>query len=1252
MKMIKNQEQFFNKIISSPNVEVVSFDFFDTLFFRPCFEPADLFYIVGMRGNEVLGLTNFADIRTNAENEIITLKSNSGSYRNLHTLEDIYCQIARAHNLDQKKCLELCRFELELEHKTLLPRNDAKRLYEKAIELEKKVIVVSDTYFPKFFLHELLQKKGFEEVSDIYVSNECDARKDLGDLYGHVLRSEKIDPSKIIHIGDNFHSDVEMAMASGIIGLHYPSVSEYVFAAPESQWKRALSDSKHLDPAARLLLALAINYWFTNNTAQHGTSLFENDLSLFGFIGLGPLLFYIANELSQSNEIQNNYPNICFASRDGYLPMRSYDLLTTGQDKIPSRYVYCGRSAYDIHRYKGDPAAFLSEKTFRMEGYTLRSLLNYVFADKDVGIYDAFIKELNEEELNSSYLDNEAAIKRVCVKYDVQLRNFFENEYALATQYYSDEIEFNINNRAIIFDVGYGGSVSRAIGALTGKNIDKIYLSENDENKNSDQNYGTITHVLVKNVEETLRYVPGIFVFFEELFSPVEAACIGFVDDGGIQPLLKSSEFFSNKMHDDLTQIQCATLDFVKIAKDIFGPYAHYLKIKEHQHLLQLIQYAFGQSVECEEKFFSNISFADAYFLNEDRSLSTKIVHYQESGNLPYPSGFVEPSNIIINNNQPNIENIKVGIHIYVDSYKFIQQIIAPIYKNNNKFDIFITTNDIKVKKLIESFVDSLNLSKLRKVTIILSTGGNCISSWIANTTIHGSDYDLLCHLGAVNPDPHVTMSSGWIQHLIDGALSPSAFAGIVSCFANDNKLGLVFPTVYQEAFDAMKMAPGGIVPFEVRKEMDRILAEMKLHTGYKRSDFFFPIGDVFWYRPKAVHPLVSWANEQNELSEKTAAAIKRLLVLVSSVEETFARTFVPGDLLLGRYVKQNEEISSLAAELTHARDQLNIINSSRSLRVARAGAKIYKKILPEGTIHRKITDYSLRKTLYIARQGRVFLNTPKWENTKSIPRRIYSAITTRGKNFSVNSKISKLNNAKSDRPVFSVVIPIYNRTWQLELAIESILNQSFKNFELILVCDGSPDDTIEIVDRYSQHPQVCVHKYDDNSGNACRGRNTGIKLARGEYIAFMDSDDISTPNRLKDTLFHFLYNNADMVYGSVKIISDGKRKIEGISDGQFRKSFTLPLQQMTEVNPAWTSTVSVRLDILKRFGAFRNEMRYREDHELWLRLAYNGCKLYAAEEMLAYYRFHENNAELIFKDQDAHWKRLMLDVYQKPYKE
>ena len=265
----------------------------------------------------------------------------------------------------------------------------------------------------------------------------------------------------------------------------------------------------------------------------------------------------------------------------------------------------------------------------------------------------------------------------------------------------------------------------------------------------------------------------------------------------------------------------------------------------------------------------------------------------------------------------------------------------------------------------------------------------------------------------------------------------------------------------------------------------------------------------------------------------------------------------------------------------------------------------------------------------------------------------ISSIGTVRGsiKNLSAQKQIRLLNKWEIDVPLFSVIIPIYDRTWELEKAIQSILDQTFRNFELILVCDGSPETTLEVVNKFATHPQVRVHKYYDNSGNACRGRNTGIKMAKGRYIAFMDSDDISAPKRLEITLFHLLRTGADMAYGSVKILSDGVRQIEGVWDGQFRKSFAVTLDQMENVNPAWTCTVAVKKEVLDRFGPFREEMRYREDHELWLRLAYNGCRLLPIKELLAYYRFHKNNAELLFKDQDAHWKALMLQKYKQSYK-
>ncbi|MES1383972.1 glycosyltransferase family A protein, partial [Vibrio cholerae] len=125
-------------------------------------------------------------------------------------------------------------------------------------------------------------------------------------------------------------------------------------------------------------------------------------------------------------------------------------------------------------------------------------------------------------------------------------------------------------------------------------------------------------------------------------------------------------------------------------------------------------------------------------------------------------------------------------------------------------------------------------------------------------------------------------------------------------------------------------------------------------------------------------------------------------------------------------------------------------------------------------------------------------------------------------------------NNFKCDKGLVSVIIPIYDRTWELKEAIQSILDQSYEKTELILICDGSPQETINIVDEYQSNDKVKIFKYPTSSGNAVRGRNKGIKEANGEFIAFLDSDDIADVNRLKNSV-SFLNDNKNYagVYGA-----------------------------------------------------------------------------------------------------------------------
>lgn len=248
-------------------------------------------------------------------------------------------------------------------------------------------------------------------------------------------------------------------------------------------------------------------------------------------------------------------------------------------------------------------------------------------------------------------------------------------------------------------------------------------------------------------------------------------------------------------------------------------------------------------------------------------------------------------------------------------------------------------------------------------------------------------------------------------------------------------------------------------------------------------------------------------------------------------------------------------------------------------------------------------------------------------------------------------------NSDSLDRPevgedpiLFTFIVPVYDRTQKLRESVRSLLTQTYQNFEIILVCDGSPENTLEVVEELAESEKVRVFKYSSNSGNACRGRNRGIMMARGEFVCLHDSDDIAHHDRLKLTADVIRKENADVIYGATKILLDGTREIGGLSNGQLLDPPMFDFNLLKKVNIPMTCSVTVRKKALLRYGGFREEMRYREDHELWLRLSHNGCKWGKADGVLCYYRVHGGNAELTLRDNDDHWFNQALNIYSLPY--
>ena len=128
------------------------------------------------------------------------------------------------------------------------------------------------------------------------------------------------------------------------------------------------------------------------------------------------------------------------------------------------------------------------------------------------------------------------------------------------------------------------------------------------------------------------------------------------------------------------------------------------------------------------------------------------------------------------------------------------------------------------------------------------------------------------------------------------------------------------------------------------------------------------------------------------------------------------------------------------------------------------------------------------------------------------------------------------------NKPLVTVIIPTYNRAKTIERSINSVLSQSYSNLELIVVDDGSSDNTKSVVENIDDSRVRYI--WQNNSG-ACAARNNGINNARGEYIAFNDSDDTWKPNKLEKQLEVVTKTGADVVFCKLSIpVKNGYKKL------------------------------------------------------------------------------------------------------------
>jgi glycosyltransferase involved in cell wall biosynthesis len=202
-----------------------------------------------------------------------------------------------------------------------------------------------------------------------------------------------------------------------------------------------------------------------------------------------------------------------------------------------------------------------------------------------------------------------------------------------------------------------------------------------------------------------------------------------------------------------------------------------------------------------------------------------------------------------------------------------------------------------------------------------------------------------------------------------------------------------------------------------------------------------------------------------------------------------------------------------------------------------------------------------------------------------------------------------------------SIILPAYNAAKYIEQTIDSLLKQTFTDFELLVIDDGSTDNTINIIEKFTDQ-RITLLKNEQNLG-LVKTLNKAAKLANGKYIARMDADDIALPNRLALQKQYLDEHSNIAAVAGWKIFIDEQGKEQGIWELDRKTNTANEIRKALVVkNCIAHPTVMIRTDILQQFLYHENQKNI-EDYDLWLRLTANGLQIEKVQQPVLLYRVH-----------------------------
>ena len=225
--------------------------------------------------------------------------------------------------------------------------------------------------------------------------------------------------------------------------------------------------------------------------------------------------------------------------------------------------------------------------------------------------------------------------------------------------------------------------------------------------------------------------------------------------------------------------------------------------------------------------------------------------------------------------------------------------------------------------------------------------------------------------------------------------------------------------------------------------------------------------------------------------------------------------------------------------------------------------------------------------------------------------------------------------------PRITVLMSVYNDEKYLKKSMDTILNQTFTDFEFVIINDGSTDTTLEVLKKYTD-PRVKIISNTQQIGLS-KSLNKGLQVAKGEYIARQDSNDISSPKRLEKQV---AYLEARTEYGLVGTWTYKIDAENNIIDKEmfFTEHDDIVMTLLTE-NHFVHSSIMFRKDCIDKLGGYNEELKYAQDYDLWLRIS-EYYKVANISEFLQYWRYEKHGISVDKREEQKRYALLIRDKF------